>query len=177
MIPAHDDEGLTLVELLVYISISTLFLGLLAMMFINGIKAQAEATDRDTATGSAGIVSSSIVGSVRNASSFTIVDSGRGLIARVATGANGWQCRAWHVKDGEVRYRASSSALSAADTSTWGELSRGATATLSGGAAFATSGARGLKIGITIATGESTLAVTNGVTAQAVASGAGTACW
>jgi hypothetical protein len=90
-----SDDGITLVEMLVTSFVATLFLGMLALLFANGIQAQAQTTDRDTATGKAGVLSNSVLTSIRNASVFTVTDSGRGLIAKVATGATGWQCRAW----------------------------------------------------------------------------------
>jgi hypothetical protein len=174
----QDDSGLTTVELIVYVVISSLFLSLLAMLFVNGLQVQAATTDRDTATGTGGVVGSSLTTSIRNASEFTVVNSGTVVVAKVATGATGWQCRAWAVDGGELRYRASSGAISTADTSSWTTLAPEATATLAGGAAFATDGARGLRIGLTISTGDTTIPFSNGVTAQAVNDGTDTtACW
>jgi len=172
-----DDDGVTLVELLVYIFISVLLLGSLAVMFAGGLRAQTQATDRDSATGAGNVVSSSLLASIRNASEFTVID-GRALIAKVATGGTGWQCRAWSLGDGELRYRTSDTALSTSDASGWGVIASGVTGTLSGGAAFAAAGDRALSIGIQIVSGETTIPFTNGVTAQAVSDGTDTtSCW
>ncbi|MCW3494793.1 hypothetical protein [Microbacterium sp. SSM24] len=158
--------------------VAALFLGLLAMLFANGIQAQAQTTDRDTATGKAGVVSNSVLTSIRNASTFTVTDSGRGLIAKVATGATGWQCRAWFLEgDGDVRYKASSTALATSNAATWTRLSTGGTGTLTGGAAFAQTG-RELTMGLRLTIGDAVVPLTTGVTAQAVSDGTDTtACW
>lgn len=178
MTTQRDDEGLTLVELLIYIFISTLFLSLLAALFISGLNAQAKATNRDSATGDAGAVSGSIASSVRNSSAFSVKDSGKSLIAKVATGSIGWECRAWAVADGELRYASSHSPISTANTSGWAVLAENASTSLTGDAAFKDIGSRSLSIGLRFDVGETTIPVTNGVTAQAVSNGTDTTtCW
>lgn len=172
-----DDDGITLVELLVYIVISGLVLGSLALMFASGLRAQTQATDRDSATGAGNVVSSSLLASIRNASEFTVI-GGRSLIAKVATGGTDWECRAWALSDGELRYRSGDAALSTADTSEWGVIAGGVTGILAGGTAFAAEGHRTLSIGMEIVSGETTIVFDNGVTAQAVSDGTdSTACW
>lgn len=172
-----DEGGITLVELLVALFISALVLGLLALMFANGLRAQTQATDRDRATGAGNVMSNSLLTSIRNASEFRVID-GRGLIAKVATGGTDWECRAWALGDGELRYRASRTALSTVDTSEWGAIARGVSGTLPGGRAFAAAGDRALSIGIQVVSGETTIPFTNGVTAQAVDDGTDTTpCW
>ena len=79
----HDDDGVTLVELIISIAVSALFLGLLALMFVNGLRAQAQTTDRDTATGQSVVVTHSLLTSLRNADLFQITSAGRALIAEV----------------------------------------------------------------------------------------------
>ncbi|MET0295795.1 MAG: prepilin-type N-terminal cleavage/methylation domain-containing protein [Microbacterium sp.] len=172
-----DDDGLTLVELLVYMFIAALVLGSLALMFANGLRAQTQATDRDSATGAGNVVSSSLLASIRNASEFTVID-GRALVAKVATGGTGWECRAWVLGEGVLRYRTAHTALSTADTTEWGVIARGVTGTLPGGRAFAAAGDRSLTIGIQIVSGDTAIPFTNGVTAQAVDDGTDTTpCW
>lgn len=172
-----DDDGLTLVEILVYLFVSVVVLGSLAVMFVNGLRAQTQATDRDSATGSGNVVSNSLLTSIRNASGFTVVD-GSALIATVATGGEGWECRAWALTDGELRYTTAPTELSATDTSGWSVMARGVTGTLAGGSLFAATSDRALSIGLEIASGETAIPFTNGVTAQAVIDGAeADSCW
>lgn len=172
------DSGVMIVELIIYIVVSALFLGLLALMLINGIRAQAQTTERDLATGTSGFVSNSLLTSIRNAQSFTVVDDGTGLIAKVASGGSGWECRAWALTGGGLRYASSAGALSTSDASTWAVIAPGATGTLAAGAAFASDGSRGLTIGLRIVNGEADISVSNGVTAQAVSDGTDTtSCW
>ncbi|KRB37600.1 hypothetical protein [Microbacterium sp. Root180] len=203
----NDDSGLSLVELLVYAAVSALFLGLLALMFVNGIQAQAQTTDRDTATGRASAVSDSILTSIRNASAFTIVGANRALIAKVSTAGGGFECRAWVLTTGgDVRYTTSSSAISTGSTTGWALLVDGDPATGSGATAslarrdgnhldgspkftpidadgdgltdaFSRTG-QTLSIGLQITLGDADVPVSNGVTAQATTDGTSTtACW
>lgn len=172
-----DDDGITLVELIVYLFVSALILGSLAVMFVNGLRAQTQATDRDSATGDGSVVSNSLLTSVRNSSEFTVID-GRSLIAKVATGGTDWECRAWTLTGDVLRYRTSQTALSVADTAEWGVIARSVTGTLPGGRVFATAGDRALTIGIEIASGDTGILFNNGVTAQAVSDGTDTtSCW
>lgn len=204
---AQNDEGVTLVELIVYIFVSALFLGLLALMFVNGLRAQAQTTDRDAATGQATVVSNSIVSSLRNATAFTITSANRMVIAKVSAPGGGRECRAWAVTTGgDVRYRVAASAISTADTSAWTVLVDGDAASGDGAHpslsrrdgnhangtprftrvdadgdgltdAFSRNGST-LSIGLDITRGDATVAVSNGVTAQAVIDGTDTlTCW
>lgn len=203
----RDDAGLSLVELLVYAAVSALFLGLLASLFISGIRAQAQTTDRDTATGNATAVSDSILTSLRNASAFTITGANRALIAKVSLPGGAFECRAWVITTGgDVRYRESATTISIADTTTWARLIDGDTATGSGATpslarrdgshadgsprftrvdanadgltdAFARTG-QTLSIGLDITMGDAVVPVSNGVTAQAITDGTSTtSCW
>lgn len=203
----RDDSGLSLVELIIYAAVSALFLGLLASLFIGGIQAQAQATDRDSATGRAGVVSDSILTSIRNSSAFTITGGNRALIAKVSLPGGAFECRAWVVTTGgDVRYRESASAISIASTTSWTRLVRGDTSTGSGAIpslsrrdgsnadgsprftrvdangdgltdAFSRTG-QTLSIGLDISLGDTVVPLSNGVTAQAITDGTSTtACW
>lgn len=173
-----DEAGLTLVELIVYIVISGLFIGLLALLFINGLTAQEQMTARDSATGRANIVSASLQSSIRNATDVEVDSGGLRIDAVVITPAGAFECRAWALDaGGALRY---SSGADARDTDTggWSALIEGARGTLAGGRAFAATGARGIDFGISVSVGDATVLATNGVTAQAVTTGGGApTCW
>lgn len=179
MSPHHthdDDAGVTLVELIIYIVISGLFVGLLAGMFIAGLQAQERTTARDRATGLANVISASLQSSIRNATAFAVDGEGLRVDAVVITAEGAFECRAWAVDGGgELRYSTGVGDRSD-DIGDWGTLASGASGTLEDGAAFDADGARGLDIGISIAVGDVTVPITNGVTAQAVATG-GETCW
>ncbi len=91
----RGDDGMTLVELIVYGAVSMLFLTVLASIFITSWQADATTRNRDTGTGAAHIITNSIQTSIRNASSFKV--DGSLLRARVATPDGGWECRAWRL--------------------------------------------------------------------------------
>ena len=201
-----DDAGVTLVELIIYLAVSALFLGLLALMLVNGLRAQAQTTDRDTATGQSAVVSTSSLTSLRNATAFTVTSAGRAVVAKVALPGGGRECRAWVVTTGgDLRYRAEASTISLTDTSAWTVLvdgdpgGDGAHPSLAerdgdhpdGTPKFTPVDADGdgltdafsrngqtLLIGLDITRGDSTVSLSNAVTAQAIIEGTDTlACW
>jgi prepilin-type N-terminal cleavage/methylation domain-containing protein len=100
-----DDAGLTLVELLITVFVGAVLLALVATILTTTLQANAATRDRDLATGRAQAISTSLTTSVRNASAVTVTaTAGGGIVvrARVATGASGWECRAWAVVDLET---------------------------------------------------------------------------
>jgi hypothetical protein len=171
----RDDEGITLVGLIIYALLAALFLGVVASLFLTGLKSEAATRERDTATGRAQVVTDSLQTSVRNASAFQI--DGSLLRARVATGASGWQCRAWVVSGGKLLYTASTTAIVAGTYTGWTQLAPGAAGTLTGGVPFTKTGTSTLNIGLTVTVGAATVPVTSGVTAQARSEGTATPCW
>ncbi|WP_439594155.1 hypothetical protein [Microbacterium sp.] len=171
-----DDSGVTLVELIVYIAVAALFLGLMAGIFAAGLRTESATRDRTTATGKAQVVSDSIATSIRNASAFQI--DGKLLRARVATGASGWECRAWVLTaGGDLAYKTSTTAIPSGNYTGWKSLATGVVGTKTAGSPFAASGNR-LDLGYSVTQGASVVAITNGVTAQAVSTGGTpTTCW
>lgn len=175
MDPASDDAGITLVELIVYIAVSALLAGLMATMLAVGLNSQASTKGRDTATGKAQVVNDLLTASIRNATAFRV--DGTVLRARVGTGTSTFECRAWDVTGGQVRYTHSSSAItSIANTSSWRVLATGATGTLTAGAPFAASGQR-LSFGLSISAGDTAVPLSGGVVAQAASEGSASTCW
>jgi prepilin-type N-terminal cleavage/methylation domain-containing protein len=135
----RDDKGMSLVELMVAIAISGLFLGLLAALFANGVNAQAQATERDLATVRAGVVSDSILSSIRDSSGFVIVANNRALISKVVDSSGTTTCRAWLVlaagdaeyreiatdpayRTGDIIYKESTSAIALDNRIGWSQL-------------------------------------------------------
>ncbi|MDT0158030.1 hypothetical protein Q9R19_10385 [Microbacterium sp. ARD32] len=106
----HDDEsGITLVELIIYMSLAAVFLLLVSAIFINGWQSQTATADRDRATGSANAVSASLQQSARNAVALRTVGD-HTLVATVVTSATTIQCRAWRVSGDALQYTTSDSA-------------------------------------------------------------------
>lgn len=172
----RSDEGLTLVELIVAIVIAGIVLGMVATIFINGWSAQQRTSARDLATGEANAVAAQLIPSVRNATAMRINATGTRLDLTVLTDAGTWECRAWAVTTvagkSVVRYAHRAGAAVAADGSTLKTIATGATPALTGSVAFATTGTRGLKIGIRFTHCSEFVDLRNTVTAQAVKTGA-----
>jgi Tfp pilus assembly protein FimT len=174
----RDDAGVTLVELLVYIFITVIIGALMAGVFINGLKSQTTTTDRDTATGKAQVVTNSLQTSLRNASAVSPASgTTNALVALVATGSSGWQCRAWVLTSaGTLVYRASSSAINTGNTTGWTVLASGVTGTFTGGKAFSLSSSTQVGYAFSVSVSSATVPISGAVTAQAVMTGGGP-CW
>lgn len=168
---ADDDRGVTLVELIVGITVAALMLSLIASVFINGFTAQREGVARDAATGAANVVATSLSTSVRNAATIRANTAGTRLDAMYVAADGTPECRAWELRAGELLYRADESgALPPADAN-WGALATGVRGTLTGGALFNLQNGTSLTIGMDITVDGVTVAVTDGVVAQAVTAG------
>ena len=168
---ARDDRGMTLIELIVGISVTALVLGLIASVFINGFTAQREGVARDAATGAANVVSTSLSTSVRNSTTIRANTAGTRLDAGYIGADGAPECRAWELRGDALVYRASTTgALPAADDS-WGELATGVVGTLTDGAVFQVDTSSSLQMGMDITVDGITVAVTDGVVAQAVSTG------
>jgi type II secretory pathway pseudopilin PulG len=185
-----DDAGITLVELIVGLVIAGMFMGLLSLVFVNGLTSQQQSVARDAATGQANVVRSTLADSLRNATAVRVSGGGTrvdAVVARVSSSLSGWtwECRAWVLHDKSIRYSAGTTARGA-DASTWAVLA-GKTAQRPldkvtgtiGGVPFALVGSKGVQIGIDVTSGEDpqTVSVSDGMTAQAVASEGAITCW
>jgi hypothetical protein len=169
-----DDAGITMVELIIGAALAALFLGLMVSIFITGMRTEASTRERDSATGQAQVITESIQASVRNADLFTI--DGAVLRARVATGASDWECRAWALTpDGALMYTTSTAAIGT-DPAGWAVLATGVTGTEPGGVPFTADGLL-LTVGLSVAVGDESVAVTSGVTAQALTDTQALGCW
>lgn len=188
---ASDDDGMSLVELIVVILVSSLLLGLFAMTFINGWTSQQKAIARDTATGHADVLKTTMSDALRNATSIRVSGSGTRLDAVVAkpaasfTGTWDWECRAWVVLDQSVRYSVGTTARGT-DASGWVALvgksaqrPSDKVSTPTGAVPFVLVGSKGVQIALDITVGEEqkTVRLSDGMTAQAVAPTGAIACW
>lgn len=172
---AGDDAGMSLVEVIMYSTLTALVLGVLGGLFYAGFQAQAAASGRDAATGAAQVVSNSLQTGVRNASSLSL--SGTLLKARIATGAAGWQCVAWALTpENKLVYKTSSAAITSTDFSTWTVLAAGASGRLAGGSAFSGDSTQ-VSYSLAFTSGGITVPVAGAVTANAFGTGSPESCW
>lgn len=181
--PAGDDDaGVTMVELLIYIVISTLALVALAALFANAVRADATTRDRDRATDAAQLIVASVQSGIRNSSSFTVSTANVAgtvvpiLRASVLTGSGTWtwQCRAWAVT-AAGDFVSSNSRLADGSYTGWKALVAGARVegALASGQPFVDN-APLLKLGLNVTVGSATVPVTSGVVRQTTGPGAPT---
>lgn len=170
-----DDAGMSLVELIIYGAITAVIFSLLAALFASSLSAEAQTRDRDTATGSAQVVMSSLQSSIRNASDMRV--DGNVVRAVVATGASGWSCEAWALQGDRLLYRSSSTAIAlpGASGSGWATLVSGVSGAKSG-STFSISG-RTLNVSLSVKAGATTVPAVGEVLAQAKQSGTVKKCW
>ncbi|HRA75153.1 MAG TPA: hypothetical protein PLE12_02825, partial [Propionicimonas sp.] len=116
----NSEDGMSMVELIVYMALSALVLTILISFFLTGYRSQAATRERDLATGSAQLISSSLTTGLRNADQAVAVGGNR-LIARTTTGSTGWQCQEWKLATGDLSYR-TRAASSSGSWSAWTSL-------------------------------------------------------
>lgn len=172
----RNDAGMTLVELIMYVLIGALFVGLLATLFATNFAAGEQTRSRDTATGKAQVVAESLQTSLRQAAAIRV--DGSQLRAQVAKGGSQWECRAWTLQGGELRYKTSTAAIPiGAATTGWTVLATGVVGTKAAGSPFLLSSTDSVSIGYTVTVGDATVKITSAATAQAKAEGTIPACW
>lgn len=171
----RDDAGISIVELIIVLAVSTVLVSLVAVMFASSLTAQRETTERDAATVQLNAVTASITESVRASTDARVSDAGRRLDAKILlSDGETWECRAWQLSGDELRYSTGTTPRQAAD-STWALIASNVGGTLTGGAAFEKSGTR-VSLGLEIARGTAGAAVSDGTNSQVVHEG-GVACW
>ncbi|WP_269454405.1 type II secretion system protein [Microbacterium sp. TNHR37B] len=172
---SSGESGMSLIELLVVIVVSGIVLSVVAAVFVNGWTAQQQASARNAATAELNAITADVTESVRNATVTRVSAGGTRLDAKVL-GADGatWQCRAWHLDAGRLRYSSGTSARSASSAA-WTAIASDVRGTFTAGAAFSSSGTR-VSIGLRMTRGDVSVTITSGAAAQVVQAG-GPSCW
>lgn len=166
---------MSLIELMVALMVGAIVLSILVLVFANGLTTQRRATERNAATAMLNATTASITESVRASVDTRVTESGQRLDAKVlAPDGVTWECRAWQIQSGQLRYSSGASARPAASGS-WKSLGSGLSGNLASGAAFVRVGSQ-VSLGFTLTRGESTIRVTDGAVSLAVQSG-GPSCW
>lgn len=112
---------MSLVELIVAMAVSALLLGVIAMIFGQGLVAQTQQASRNTATEQLNAVSAYLNESIRNATAARVSDSNTRLDMKVINAAGtAYECRAWKISGNTLWYKAGASAP--AFGSNWAKL-------------------------------------------------------
>lgn len=115
---ALGEEGVTLVELILYSMITMLVLSGLTMIFINMWNAQSDVETVTHSTARGQQVGAQIERAVRNAEAVQVSDAGRTLRVHTTLGG-GLACQAWSVDDGTLYIDSGTGPLAASGS--WGD--------------------------------------------------------
>ncbi|TAL42149.1 MAG: hypothetical protein EPN91_09055 [Salinibacterium sp.] len=134
------EAGMSLVELLVYMILSVVVLGIAGNILISSITAQRDLTNLADSTSISQLVTSSVRSGIRNASAFQ-VDAPTTLgqlvrsrsVSTTTAGVSTWKCRAWYLTNSGTFYqKTSTSGMIAAptvigDLASWQMITTGVT--------------------------------------------------
>lgn len=172
------ESGVTLVELIIYMSVGVMLLVGVGQIFVTGWQSDAATRDRDRATAEAQLAASVMQTSIRSASDVFIV--GNLMRATVAVGTDDWECRAWLLTDDDRLLQTSQPGLIPVpgDDPDWTEIATGVAGTLNSDAPFAMDGAAAtmVRLGFTVTHGDAVIPIAGGAATQAHGEGA-PSCW
>lgn len=117
--PAAHDEGLSLVELVVALLISTILLVGVATVLVNALVAQADVTSTSQATTRGQLISSTVEQAMRNARDFKVDGVNGGELWVWTSLGGGRECQGFLLGDGVARMAVGSGALAA--PSSWSD--------------------------------------------------------
>ena len=124
---SDSDEGFTLIELMVYIALSVVVLLIVGGIFINSVNAERTVRGVNSAANDGQLVAESVTNGVRNSSNINLTAPSPGsqlmMTRSVGSAATAvWACNALYFRNGEIRWKQSTSAISApsaAELATW----------------------------------------------------------
>lgn len=123
-----SDEGISLVELLIYMLLAVVVLTIIASILINSLQAERTVRTAAESTGTAQLVAQSLNRGIHNASAIEVSTPASDVtVIRTrsidSSAAGVWRCQAWAVADGELRTVSSDIAVpiptTAAAISSW----------------------------------------------------------
>lgn len=112
-----DDDGVTLIELIVYVVITSVLLLAMTAILSNSLTTQRNVTSVSDATNRGQVMTSTVERAMRNAIAFDVSPDGTTLRVRTSL-AGGLTCQGFLLSAGQSRMSLTSSTLSA-DSSTW----------------------------------------------------------
>ena len=100
--PRRRETGFTLVELVIYISLSVLVVSLVGGFLLNAVRAQRDVVSSSEGANTAQLIAESIKRDVRNATEVRVNDDHNLLIVKTTGMGNTFDssCRAWYFKGG-----------------------------------------------------------------------------
>lgn len=156
------DEGVSLIELLIYMLLAVTVLTIIAGILINSLQAERTVRSAAQATDTAQLAAQSLNRGIHNASAIEVSNPASGItLVRTrsidSSVAGVWRCEAWVVADGQMRFVTSSAAITppttAAAASSWLLLADGVKPVGANPIFALASDERSLAVGFTVANG------------------------
>jgi hypothetical protein len=172
---AESEAGITLVELIMYVLVSSTLLLAMSMILINSVNAQRDVLSMSEATARGQAMGATIERAVRNAVAFHVATGPTGSTLRVHTSLTGaLECQGFTFSGGDARMALSGSDLSA--PSDWAVWERGIQP--SGAEAYFTPGESGVAYTFEIATDAAPVRIAGeAATRINVTAGVTAPCW
>jgi type II secretory pathway pseudopilin PulG len=127
---ATSEAGLTMVELLVYMILSVVVLGIGGNVLISSLQAQRDMSNLADSTSLSQLVTSSVRSGIRNSSAFEVATpTALGQLVRsrsvttTSAGVSTWACRAWYLTASGTFYQKTSTTGTIAAPTVIGDLS------------------------------------------------------
>lgn len=110
------DEGVSLVELLIYMLLAVTVLTIISAILINSLQAERTVRTSAQATDTAQLAAQSLNRGIHNASAIEVTSPASGItLVRTrsidSSAAGVWRCEAWVVANGQMRFTTSSAAI------------------------------------------------------------------
>ena len=156
------DEGVSLVELLIYMMLAVTVLTIISAILINSLRAESAVRTSAEATDTAQLAAQSLTRGVHNASAIEVATPTADItVVRTrsidSSSAGVWQCQAWAVADGQLRTTTSAAAISvptsAAEVASWLLVAEGVEPIGSNPIFSLAADERSLAVGFTVANG------------------------
>ncbi len=164
------DAGLSLIELIVAVVISSFLLAGVAMVFINSWNTQEDVMTTTEATARGQLVASTIERAMRNANDYVIQGGGTILLVRTSLGGS-QACQGFDLGAGQARMSVSAGPIA----SHWAAWEDGIQVVAS--APFFAPASRGITYTFDIGTASAPVRFEGNATARIAPSGGGSPCW
>ncbi|WOQ70428.1 hypothetical protein RYJ27_04255 [Microbacterium limosum] len=170
---ASDDAGITLIEVILYVLLSSLILIAVSMILITSLNTQRDVAGVTEATSRGQGMGAVIERALHNGLAFDVSADGTQLRVRTSLEGN-LECQAFLLTDGQARMTQSASAIPS-DPSTWSNWEQNVLP--DGAAPYFDATGSSVSYSFTIATDSAPVRISGQAAVRAVATGVTAPCW